>query len=59
MVNVLYGKIFGMKNGLLKAKSISSSGDAIPFKWEEIDGLITESQIMVILNERRGRRRDC
>ena len=48
--SLLYGEIVGMKDGILRAKASSSTGNPISFNWEEVAGLTTEGAVTMILD---------
>ena len=48
--SLLYGEIIGMKGGILKARAASSLSNPVLFKWQQVDGLATESPITLVLD---------
>ena len=47
---LLKGKIFGMKNGILRVSSSSSLQNPIPLRWDEVTGLSTEEEVILVLD---------
>jgi len=46
---LLKGKIFGMRNGVMRVRAAASLRNPIPLRWEEINGLSTEEPVTLVL----------
>jgi putative salt-induced outer membrane protein YdiY len=47
---LLKGKIFGMRNGVLRVRAAASMRNPIPLRWKEVTGLSTEEPVTLVLD---------
>jgi len=47
---LLKGKIFGMRNGVLRVRAAASMRNPIPLRWQDVTGLATDEPVTLVLD---------